>query len=394
MNKRVVGLDVSKDNVAACLLEDMPVDPREHYLTCDFDRFYANPKGIQELLKLKPDIAVLEPTGVNYSKLWYSKLSQAGVEVWLVGHNELKVYRKSLDLPDKDDFSDSLALACYWFQHHRNFRRFVQVRDPVISLMRERVLRLHHLNRLQSPMINRIKQDLAWAFPEKVKVQSGSRLFWRWLAGIDKSVKYDSELKASCGYGITDDIRFSAQQLAEVHQREKVVEHELLESMNDPRFESYRKVFAQYGMGLRVQALILSQIYPLENYLDNGKPIRLESRSKENPDKKTIKHLSLRRFKKALGVAPVREWSGDKKRSSKAGSELCRTAIWQWIFTRVEIKRNRLENDTFRKISDRYDAERRKEKPVKLVRGRVSAYMVQRLFYDLVDETQGRSTDS
>jgi hypothetical protein len=36
-------------------------------------------------------------------------------------------------------------------------------------MMRDRVLRLHHLNRIQSPLINRVKQDLAWALPERAK---------------------------------------------------------------------------------------------------------------------------------------------------------------------------------------------------------------------------------
>lgn len=42
--------------------------------------------------------------------------------------------------------------------------------------------------------------------------------------------------------------------------------------MRDVRFSPYQKVFSQFGFGERVQALILSQIYPLENYLLDGRP--------------------------------------------------------------------------------------------------------------------------
>ncbi len=64
--------------------------------------------------------------------------------------------------------------------------------------------------------------------------------------------------------------------------------------------------------------MLLSQIYPLENY------------------------LSRRRFEKALGIAPTEDSSGDKKgKQIIGGSDLCRIALWQWIFTRLEIQRNR-----------------------------------------------------
>ncbi len=78
--------------------------------------FSANSEGIKALLALKPDIAVMEPTGVNYSRLWGTHLARAGVEVRLVGHKELRNYRSShLSLPDKDDDADALALACYYW---------------------------------------------------------------------------------------------------------------------------------------------------------------------------------------------------------------------------------------------------------------------------------------
>ncbi|MHC5863555.1 MAG: IS110 family transposase, partial [Nostoc sp.] len=98
----------------------------------------------------------LEPTGNNYSKLWGTHLARAGVEVRLVGHKELRNYRANhLALPDKDDDADALALACYYFDYQKDPRRFVQIRDREIVRIRELVLRLAHLNRVQSPIMNR-----------------------------------------------------------------------------------------------------------------------------------------------------------------------------------------------------------------------------------------------
>ncbi|MEG4634749.1 hypothetical protein QUB56_35280 [Microcoleus sp. AR_TQ3_B6] len=93
------------------------------------------------------------------------------------------------------------------------------MRSPPIVEIRGLVLRLSHLNRVQSPIINRARQDLAWQFPEATLVPS-------------------------------------------VRSGEKV-----------PQFLPYRQVFARFGFGRRVEALLLSQIYPFENYLAaDGKP--------------------------------------------------------------------------------------------------------------------------
>jgi transposase len=387
---RILGLDVSKDNVTTCLLTEFP-EPRTKYLEGDFERLYTNPKGIQRLLELKPDVAVLEPTGTNYSKIWCTKLAEAGVKLALVGHNQLVVYRMSLDLPDKDDEADALALACYYHQYQHLPGRFVRQRDEIVTHMRDLVLRLHHLNRVQSPLINRVKQDLAWAYPERAKTALHGRLFWRWLAGEGKSKRYDDELLKTCGAGLNDHVLFAAKQLYNLHEQEDILERQLRDCLSDAKFMPYRKVMARYGFGERTQALIISQIYPLENYLDpEGEPIVLLSRGKESKDK-TLKRLSLRRFTSALGCANNRVWSGDKKASKKAGSELCRTALWQWCFTRIEVKKGRLKNDRFTAIAEEFDL-LKSQKPIKLARSKIAARTTKRLFYDLVNELQGRSS--
>ncbi len=91
---------------------------------------------------------------------------------------------------------------------------------------------------------------------------------------------------------------------------------------------------------------------------------------------------SERRFKKALGVAPVREWSGDEKRKSrKAGS-----ALWEWCFTRIEVWRSRPKNAIGDELGALMDNLKAGKMPVKKARSTVCAKAVRLLFRELVAE--------
>lgn len=394
---QIIGLDISKASVSACLLLEKPTEPRQLYYDYDFYRFDATAAGISGLLTLIGDaantIAVMEPTGVNYQVLWGTQLARAGVEVRLVGHKELRSFREHhLGLPDKDDDADALALAVYGWDYLDASRRFVQVRSQTVVEIRRLVLRLAHLNRVQSPIINRARQDLAWQFPEAAlvrSVRSGERvpLLWGWLCSQRQSVKYDLMLEKSIGLGITDALRRHAARICDIQREEMVLEFELSKLVSEPQFLPYRKVFARFGFGRRVEALLLSQIYPFENYLAaNGKP-DVKIRKGRKSGKPTKRHLSLRRFMKALGHAPSQESSGDLQKSKVVGgSDLCRKALWQWIFTRIEPKRCRLSNDIGDRLGELIDTEKASGRPVRLIRSRVAAKSVKLLFKELVQE--------
>jgi transposase len=379
----VVGLDVCKLSVAACVLSEKPLEPRQLYYDIDFLKFEANVTGIKALLALKPDIAVMEPTGVNYSKLWATKLARAGVTVVLVGHTQLRHYRRShLELPDKDDDADALALACYYWDYYESPRRFVQVRDFPIVRIRELALRLAHLARVQSPIINRIRQDLAWQFPEIAA--SHSKLMWGWLCGKTKSKRLDAAYKVTGGLGLTESVRLHADRIYLIHEEELGIETELIALLNDSQFEKYRTVFKQFGFGDRVQAILLSQIYPLENYLEDGKPI-VKIRKGRKSGKPTKRYLSLRRFMKALGIAPTENSSGDKtSKGVVGGSDLCRRSLWQWVFTRVEPFKNRGQNPILKELGTALDEFKVNGKPIKLARMNVAAKAVRMLFKQLL----------
>jgi Transposase len=393
---QIIGLDISKASVSACLLTFRPTEPRQFYYDSDFYKFEATAAGISGLLALIGGdvltVAVMEPTGVNYSRLWGTQLARVGIEVRLVGHKELRSFREHhLGLPDKDDDADALALAIYGWDYLEFPRRFVQVRSQTIVEIRRLVLRLAHLNRVQSPIINRARQDLAWQFPEAAFVRSlrsGERvpLLWGWLCGQRQSVKYDLMLEKSIGLGIADELCRHAARICDIQREEMVLEFQLSKLVGEAQFLPYRKVFARFGFGRRVEALLLSQIYPFENYLVDGKP-DVKIRKGRKSGKPTKRHLSLRRFMKALGYAPSQESSGDLQKSKVVGgSDLCRKALWQWIFTRIEPRRCRLKNDIGDRLGEIIDAEKLSGRPVRLVRSRVAAKAVKLLFKELVRE--------
>ena len=257
-NIKILGLDISKSSVSACLLSNKPNDLRQFYYEYPFMSFSANSEGIKALLELKPDIAIMEPTGVNYSRLWGTHLARAKVEVRLVGHKELRSYRSShLNLPDKDDNADALALACYYFDYFESPRRFVQIRDFTTTRIRELVLRLAHLNRVQNPIINRLRQDLAWQLPEVAHIKSVRSangdvpLLWGWLCGDGTSKRYDALRDRSVGLGITSTVRHHAKRLCDLQREEYDIEKELHQFLADSKFTAYREVFKLFGFGLR-----------------------------------------------------------------------------------------------------------------------------------------------
>jgi transposase len=385
----IIGADVCKSSVVFCCLdsENLPTDYAEYYRNGDnFHIAKADINGLKLLLSFTPDVIVMEPTGNNYSRLWTEKLGAAGVKVAMVGHSACKNYRKILALPDKDDPADALTLGYYYIANKDNPRRFVLNRDQTTFELRGRILRLQHLNKVQSIISNRLKQDLAYAFPERQDTTLGAPLFWGWLAGKRSSLRYDAELVASVGLGLSDDVLKAAISLYANMEREREVQAELTHLLKSPQFRPYVAVLTRYGMGARVQSLLISQIYPLQNYLDDdGKPIVERSRGRVSK-RMTLKHLSERRFLKMLGLAPVREQSGTSINvTKKAGSNLCRDAVWQWAFTRIEPNSRRLKGEVGDMLKLKHD-ELKRSHPVKLARSKFMAYAARRVFYDLVAE--------
>lgn len=387
---RVLGIDVAKNSIVCCLLSAPSSDIRKDYRdSTKFYKFNADASGIQQLLSLLPDCAILEPTGTNYSRLWQVRLEQAGIQVYLVGHCELSSYRKSQGLPDKDDEADSLALANYYFDFHNNPKQFVAIRQPVVFRLRSFVLSLEHYAHLRNAIINRIKQELSWQFPEvssysvKRKFLQQSPLLWRWLAGISSSSRYDRLYQNSCGEGLEFSTRQSAKILCEIYNLEIVIEKNISQVLANPLFEKYIQVFELFGFNEKFQALLLTEVYPLEKFFGaNGQPEIVVSTGKVS-GKLTKKNLSLRRFKKTLAAAPIRDWSGERKSNKKNGPTLIKAKFYLWILSRISQQKTRPQNQIGEKLGGLLDELNQQKMPTRKAWAKVRCKTVEMLYEQL-----------
>ena len=126
--EKCLGIDVSAYNITCHYLESYPVGGISNYWNKTrikesklYPQFYSNPKKNQKspwdflkwLDEIKPTCAILEPTGVHYSKLWAQLLKYHNIPIYWIGHIELKRHRggKNLKGHTKNDAVDALAMA-------------------------------------------------------------------------------------------------------------------------------------------------------------------------------------------------------------------------------------------------------------------------------------------
>ncbi|MDF5706526.1 MAG: transposase [Nostoc sp. S4] len=405
-----LGVDVSKSSVTCHILTQYPLGGLKNYWQKSrvkasnlFPSFYSSPKPKSNqksafdfadyLRENKPDIAILEPTGNHYSRLWARILESLGINILWVGHVELKRYRGGKNLPNKSDAADALAMAAYALDRENyletgvlNPRSFLMHRPQPIDEIRELVQQLEHLNRVQSPIVNYIRQALAWQFPEKAHSKTQSTKvgnvppLWGWLAQRQSEVHpanyksitkiYQQSIALQLGLEIDPIVRLHADWLCDIDIEEQRLEALLLPLVNHEQFKTYNQVFDQFNFGLRIRARLLSRIYPFEAFLTNGKQlierevreVKKKQVSRENGksvvkflpgDVKRVKRNRSRdAFKLRLGMGTVLEQSGDKLVEKGSGSALCRMNFWQYVITKIEINGRLPDNRIGKEIAD------------------------------------------
>lgn len=391
---KVLGLDVSKDNVTCCVLDSYPDDGVANYwertrcqLDSNYPRFYSNARGSEKsawdfvdwVKEINPQVACMEPTGHHYSKLWHTLLDQVGVRVLWIGHVELKRHREGKNLPGKgkSDEVDALAMASYF--HDPEYRnpdgtlnpnKFLMVQNCAIAELRELVMELEHIARVQSPIINYFRQRLAWEFPEVAHRNARSRSVWvppllGWLAG-DKTRtsdvgwkrmanEYEKSIAPEFGIEIKEMTRQHAKWLVDIFVWERVIESEITRILMKEEFQKYNYVLNLFGFGHLTKARLLSRIYPFESFLlPNGKPWIERTQKFASPTKRSRRRKSAKRddqpnttkttkrnrsrdsFKLRLGMGTVKESSGESIKLVPGGSSICRQALWLYVLTMVE----------------------------------------------------------
>lgn len=336
----IAGIDISNGKATVVLLDNKPDDLKRFHRRCKAAEFNADETGIHDLLMLDFVAAVMEPTGIHYSRIFAEKIAQAGREVLWVDHVVISNYRKAHQLPNKNDQADAIALACYGLEHYGKSRFFLTLEG---SRVRELYLQLESLNHIKNPMVNRLRQQLAYDFPE-VSKRSAQRDWlidkppglWRFIAGIPSKQqrKWEEELERSIGSGISPFSRSLATLICQLETEEYGVELELDRCLQGSQFEPYLKVFKEYDIANRTTAALLSRIYPLDKFMnDEGRQIieRLENNSKRN--------RSLAAFKLSLGMGMIQHQSGDSLVWKPGGARYCRTALWRWCRTTLLMRK-------------------------------------------------------
>ncbi|NES20224.1 MAG: hypothetical protein F6K41_15150 [Symploca sp. SIO3E6] len=355
MKQVFVGCDVCKDHIVCWPLTERPKNvkqlwreqgktrsrnPKEDELS-----FYFTQGGINDFLRLNPAAVALEPTGMYYSALIAKVCEVENIAVYWVGHSEVKHHRLGHKLPDKNDLADALALCSYLWDNYGRDEMFLQFSPGIPKKLRENYLHLQSLNRMQSPIINRLRQQLAEEFPEvslRVSVPNDSGLapLWAWLAGHKVHPRtqamyeklWAKSVSSQYGGNISYFTRKLATQLCNFHLIEREIEEELARLLCSPVVEKYRRVMEDFGMKSRTQAIFISQIYPISKY------------------------DSLPQFKKRLGCAGVEDSSGDETRfKSGSGSKMCRSAWYLWVLTVIASKKSRPLTPQCVKVAEYYD---------------------------------------
>ncbi len=118
----IIGFDVSADKADIVWLnEPLKVPLRDFYESTSFKLCHAelnkSAHSISFIQSLKPDICILEPTGV-YSKFWIDAFDRLGIRYLLVNQTNVADVRKSFGgSSNKDDQFDALIMCEIYFRH-------------------------------------------------------------------------------------------------------------------------------------------------------------------------------------------------------------------------------------------------------------------------------------
>lgn len=402
---KVVGLDVCHGSIVCCLMTELPENCLSYFRANrrEIIELKSDRNGVDELLAMKPDVAILEPTGVHYSRLWADVLIKAGVDVRWIGHAQLKYERLTLRMPNKNDAADACVMAYYGHKHLNEPEYFLRFEiHGTAATVRMLGLQLAHLNKCSTMVINRLRQNLAHEWPEMAGYSTKTKdekvpSLWRYIAGetISKATetRYKRLLSKSCGLGLTEFSVDHAKALLNLENRQIKIERALLSLVNLPEFSAYNEVFDEFGFGLRTRAMVLSHIYPLENFLGpNGKEITeyVPSKGKRKYSKRW---RSLAAFKLACGYGLIEDSSGEESRWKPGGSSIVRKALVLWILTRIEPYRIQMRprNELGKLLGECIDRKKQGGIKAPLARSQTAVKAVEMLFYKLLDNVTKNS---
>jgi uncharacterized protein involved in tolerance to divalent cations len=356
---KVLGIDVGANFVVAFCLSELPVGIsypkfyKQNAKSCLTKIRMDNKKegssikiedAMQLLKDIKPDVIIMEPTGVWYSKIWARMATHLGIEVKWIGHGDLAFNRGAYGFKDKDDRTDAYCLALSYFHPDFNNRNsWLMWRTGAIADVNDRLLEIKSLESTTKILQQQIRQRLKYEFPEISKRsitnsrhKDGFTPWVGWLAGIHTYTRIEKEsarsISTELGITISQYTREHAQAICGNQIREVSLQAQLRDSLLDPVFDGYRQILKKFGFGDEMQATILSQIYPFEKFLVDGKK-HIDRYEDDRGEKK--RNASLSGFQISLGMGKRLIESGNSTVLIYAGSSFARMMLYCWIVTNV-----------------------------------------------------------
>jgi uncharacterized protein involved in tolerance to divalent cations len=356
---KVLGIDIGAKFVVAFCLSELPVGmsypefyKRNAKISISKIRMDNSKEGssvnikdaIELLQEIKPDVIVMEPTGVWYSRLWAKLAEQLGIQVKWIGHGDLAHNRGAYGFKDKDDRTDAFCLAVSYFDPIFNARSaWLYWRTGVVADVNDRLLEIKSLESTTKILAQQIRQRLKYEFPEVAdrainnsRTSDGFTAWIGYLAGIHDYKRIRDERAKSIATELSIEIspytRDHAAAIAGNQIREVRLKKDLFDSLLDPEFDRYRETLELFGFGSIMQATILTNIYPFEKFLLAGKP---HIDRYEDDRGKHKKNVSLAGFQISLGMGKRLVESGNSMALIYSGSSFARMMLYCWITTNV-----------------------------------------------------------
>lgn len=375
----IVGLDIGRSTAVAAALDFFPPNPKRYFNEhrAEFVRIDTSVLGIEQLLALNPTALVMEPTGNWYSAFWREFAINAQIKIYWVGHADLAHQRGSYGFVNKRDDEDAFCLALTYldkrFINIHGRARFLQFDSGKVAQVRRKFLELEQIDKNRTSLVNQLRQRLTLEFPEVARrnfytsIDLGFTPLLGWLARRHTYTRiqneYDRSVARTIGIEISDYTRDQSEAICLLELREKKNIDELSSLLSSPEFSPYLKVFYSFGFGIRMQALMLSQVYPFEKFLVDGKPY-IEWEKGEN-GKLQKRDRSLRSFQAYMGLSYSLKQSGDKRSKSFHGSTLVRSHLYAWALARIAPQPpKRLNTSIGNILGEKFDTLRRIDSPI------------------------------
>jgi hypothetical protein len=329
--------DFYKKNAKACLftirLDNSPTKPGTNLS-----------EAIALLESIGPSAIVMEPTGVWYSRLWADIAEHLNIPVKWIGHSDLAHHRGAYGFRDKDDRTDAFCLAAVYFDPIFNADdKWLRWRVGAVGEVNDLLLKIKSLETTTKILQMQMRQRLKHEFPEvagrTISTDRTSDGFTPWvgyLAGIHTYKRIENEraksIATTLGIEIADYTQNHALSICRNQIREGALKANLTQALLYPEFDQYRETLELFGFGVIMQATILSQIYPIEKFLMDGKPYIDRY---EDDRGKHKKNRSLAGFQLSLGMGKRLIESGGKSKLMFAGSSFARKMLYTWTSQNV-----------------------------------------------------------